>query len=69
MTNDLKLCFLGEKYTQNDPKNMTSVPTILTSDPKIMQNKATNFKITGPTGIFGENRDIKTVIRDHLITI
>ena len=34
----------------------------MTSDPKIMLYKATNFKITGdtgPTGIFGGNRDTK----------
>ena len=33
----------------------------MTSDPKIMLLYKTNLKITG---IFGENRDVKTVIRE-----
>ena len=40
-----------------DPKNMTI-------DPTMMLLKETNLKITGPMGIFGENRDYKTIIRE-----
>ena len=36
----------------------------LTIGPKIMQNNPTNLKFKGPTGIFAENRDIKTVVRE-----
>ena len=36
---------------------------IMTIDPKIVKNKSTDFK-TSPMGIFVENRDIKTAIRE-----
>ena len=35
-----------------------------TFDPKMMQIWETNLKITGPTGIFWENRDYKTITRE-----
>ena len=35
----------------------------MTIDPKIVKNKLTDFK-TSPMGIFVENRDIKTAIRE-----
>ena len=44
----------------SNSKIMTSDPKIMTNDPKIMLlYKATNFKITGPKGIFVENPDIR----------
>ena len=45
-----------------DPKNMTS-------EAKIMQNNATLFKTTGPTGIFWEIRDITTVSENYMLKI
>ena len=55
-----------------DPKIMTNDPNIinhkLTSDQKIMQNKATSSKITGPKGIFRENWDGHHAW-NHLLTI
>ena len=47
---------------------MTSDYKIMTSEPKMMQNKAINFKTTGPKGIFRENQDIKTVPREPIAT-
>ena len=47
-----------------DPNMMMIDPKMMTIDPKIMLLQETNLKITGPTGIFGENRDYKTIIRE-----
>ena len=47
-----------------DPNMMMIDPKMMTIDPKMMLLQETNLKITGPTGIFGENRDYKTKIRE-----
>ena len=54
---DLNMMTIGPKMMMIDPKKMTI-------DPKMMLLQETNLKITGPTGIFGENRDYKTIIRE-----
>ena len=47
-----------------DPNMMMIDPKMMTIDPKMMLLQETNLKITGPTGIFGENRDYNTIIRE-----
>jgi len=59
MTIDLKIMMI-------DPKMMMIDPNMMMIDPKMMLLQETNLKITGPTGIFGENRDHKTIIREPL---
>ena len=71
MKNYLKVMLLGwpeyygidPKFMKSDPKCMTSDPKVMRSNLKIRQNKATNSKITLLASL-GENRDIKTVIRE-----
>ena len=47
-----------------DPKMMMIDPKMMTIDPKMMLIQETYLKITDPTGIFGETRDYKTIIRE-----
>ena len=57
MTIDPNMMMIGLKMMMIDPK-------IMKIDQKMMLLQETNSKITGPTGIFGENRDYKTIIRE-----
>ena len=69
MTIDPKMMMIDSKRMTIDPNMMTIDPNLMTIDPKwmtidpkMMLRQKTNLKITGPTGIFGENRDYKTMI-------
>ena len=55
---------IDPKMMMIDPNMMMIDPKRMTIDPKMMLLQETNLKITGPTGIFGENRDYKTIIRE-----
>ena len=69
--NDLKMMMIDPNMMMIDlnlmaidPNLMTIDPKWMTIDPNMMLRQKTNLKITGPTGIFGENRDYKTIIRE-----
>ena len=71
MAIDPKMMMIGSKVMtidlnmmRIDPNMMRIDPKMMTIDPKMMLIQETNLKITGPTGIFGENRDYKTIIRE-----
>ena len=64
MTIDPNMMMINPKMMMIDPNMMMIDPKMMTIDPKMMLLQETNLKITGPTGIFGENRDYKTIIRD-----
>ena len=57
MTIDLNMMMIAPKMMMIDPKMMTI-------DPKMMLLQETKLNITDPTGIFGENQDYKTIIRE-----
>ena len=63
MTVDPNIMTIDPKIMTIDPKIVTIGPKIITID-KIVLLKETKLKITGPTDVFGENRDYKTVIRE-----
>ena len=62
--NDPKIMMIDPKMMMIDPNMMMIDPKRMTIDPKMMLLQETYLKITGPTGIFGENRDYKTIIRE-----
>ena len=62
MTIDPKWMTIDPNLMAIDPNLMTIDPKWMTIDPKMMLRQKTNLKITGPMGIFGENRDYKTMI-------
>ena len=62
--NDPKMMTIDPKMMMVDPNMMIIDPKMMTIDPKMMLLQETNLKITGSTGIFGENRDYKTIIRE-----
>ena len=62
MTIDPIMMMTDPKMMMIDPNMMMIDPKRMTIDPKMMLRQKTNLKITGPTGIFGENRDYKTMI-------
>ena len=62
MTIDPDMMMIDPKMIMIDP-NMMIDPKMMTIDLKMVLLQETNLKITGPTGIFGENKDYKTIIR------
>ena len=61
---DLNMMTIDPNMIMIDPKMMMIDPKMMTIDLKMMLLYETNFKITGPTGIFGGNRDYKTIISE-----
>jgi len=60
-----------DNKAMNDPEMMMIDPNMMMIDPKSMTNYpkirliwANSLKIAGPTGMFGEGRDCKTMIRE-----
>ena len=77
MTIDPKMMKIDPHLMMIDPKMITIDPNMMMIYPKMMIEpkmmtiyakmillQETNLKITGHTGIFGENRDYKTIIRE-----
>ena len=63
-TIDPNIMMIDPKMMMIDPNMMMIDPKRMTIDTKMMLLYETDLKITGPMGIFGENRDYKTIIRE-----
>ena len=59
---DLNMMTIDPDMMMIDP-NMMIDPKMMTIDLKMVLLQETNLKITGPTGIFWENKYYKTIIR------
>ena len=63
--NEPKMMMIDPNMMMLDLNMMTIDPNMMMIDPKMMMiDLNMMMKITGPTGIFGGNRDYKTIIRE-----